>query len=96
MATVSKRIQPPGDHGRVPPLEAGDRLTRTEFERRYEAMPDLKKAELIEGVFPGLWLDPAALVAGDAQTVLAALSRGLATPEHTAFVARLNRSEPLP
>ncbi len=34
----------------VPPLQAGDRLTRTEFERRYEAMPELKKAELIEGV----------------------------------------------
>ena len=33
-----------------PPLENGDRLTRAEFERRYEAMPDLKKAELIEGV----------------------------------------------
>src|SRR5438067_5571861 len=32
-----------------PPLEAGDRLTRDEFERRYEAMPHLKKAELIEG-----------------------------------------------
>jgi hypothetical protein len=25
-------------------------LTRGEFERRYEACPDLKKAELIEGV----------------------------------------------
>lgn len=34
----------------IPPLEPGDQLTRTEFERRYHAMPDLKKAELIEGV----------------------------------------------
>jgi Uma2 family endonuclease len=34
----------------IPPLEPGDRLTRAEFERRYEAMPHLKKAELIEGV----------------------------------------------
>ncbi len=33
-----------------PPLENGDRLTRAEFERRYEAMPHVKKAELIEGV----------------------------------------------
>jgi Uma2 family endonuclease len=32
------------------PLETGDILTRDEFERRYEAMPELKKAELIEGV----------------------------------------------
>jgi len=33
-----------------PPLENGDRLTRDEFEKRYDAMPDLKKAELIKGV----------------------------------------------
>lgn len=33
----------------IPPLENGDRLSRAEFERRYEAMPDVK-AELIEGV----------------------------------------------
>ncbi|MEB3275026.1 MAG: Uma2 family endonuclease [Prochlorothrix sp.] len=31
-------------------LENGDRLSRPEFERRYGAMPHLKKAELIEGV----------------------------------------------
>jgi Uma2 family endonuclease len=33
----------------LPPLEPGDRLTRPEFERRYDAMPQLRKAELIEG-----------------------------------------------
>ena len=33
-----------------PPLESGDRLTYAEFERRYMARPDIKKAELIEGV----------------------------------------------
>ncbi|MBW4670544.1 MAG: Uma2 family endonuclease [Cyanomargarita calcarea GSE-NOS-MK-12-04C] len=36
--------------GRIPHLESGDRLTRHEFERRYTAMPHIKKAELIEGV----------------------------------------------
>jgi Uma2 family endonuclease len=35
---------------KLPPLESGDRLSRAEFERRYAAMPNLKKAELIEGV----------------------------------------------
>jgi Uma2 family endonuclease len=35
---------------KLPPLESGDRLSRAEFERRYAAMPALKKAELIEGV----------------------------------------------
>lgn len=34
----------------VPPLENGDRLTRTEFERRYSAMPKHVRAELVEGV----------------------------------------------
>lgn len=35
---------------RLPPLESGDRLTRAEFERRYTLHPEIKKAELIEGV----------------------------------------------
>lgn len=33
-----------------PSLENGDRMSRGEFERRYHLMPNLKKAELIEGV----------------------------------------------
>ncbi|MBL8735178.1 MAG: Uma2 family endonuclease, partial [Planctomycetes bacterium] len=35
---------------RIPELCSGDVLTRDEFERLYEAMPHVKKAELIEGV----------------------------------------------
>ena len=34
---------------KILPLENGDRLSRREFERRYLAMPKVKKAELIEG-----------------------------------------------
>ena len=34
----------------VPPLEGGDRLSREEFEGRYQAASHIKKAELIEGV----------------------------------------------
>lgn len=34
----------------IPPLENGDRLTQAEFHRRYIAMPQVKKVELIEGV----------------------------------------------
>lgn len=55
MATIDVKdrhvgIQDPlGNVSQVPPLESGDCLTREEFERRYEAMPHLKKAELIEG-----------------------------------------------
>ena len=41
---------PPSVAARVPVLENGERLTRCEFERRYAAWPDIRKAELIEGV----------------------------------------------
>ena len=34
----------------IPPLENGDQLTRHEFEQRYQQMPQIKKAELIEGI----------------------------------------------
>jgi Uma2 family endonuclease len=40
-------------------------------------------------VFPGLWLDPAALLRRDAKHLLALLRQGLASPEHAAFVAKL-------
>jgi Uma2 family endonuclease len=52
MATITETApvaRKQGDHD-PPELENGDQLTRAEFERRYEAMPHLKKAELIEGV----------------------------------------------
>ena len=42
-------------------------------------------------VFPGLWLDPAALLTQDKQRMLAALQQGLQSPEHAAFVAELSR-----
>lgn len=35
---------------KAPPLNAGDHLSRQEFEQRYQAHPEIKKAELIEGV----------------------------------------------
>lgn len=36
--------------------------------------------------FPGLWLDPGALLRRDSRRLLAVLRQGLATPEHAAFV----------
>ncbi len=35
---------------KLPILESGDHLTRVEFHRRYCARPDIRKAELVEGV----------------------------------------------
>ncbi len=48
--TVADRVKSERTVDTCPPLESGDRLTRPEFERRYGAMPQVKKAELIEGV----------------------------------------------
>ena len=45
------------------------------------------------GVFPGLWLDVAALLNGDMAKVLAALEKGLGTPEHVAFAEQLQRAK---
>ena len=36
-------------HVPIPPLESADRLSRAEFERRYQMHPEIKKAELIKG-----------------------------------------------
>jgi len=43
-------VKTPSQRLTIPLLENGDRLNRYEFERRYEAMSSLKKAELIEGI----------------------------------------------
>jgi len=50
MALYTKTSESAPPANSIPPLENGDRLSRAEFERRYDAMPDLKKAELIEGI----------------------------------------------
>ena len=64
------------------PLGNGDRLTRGEFERRYAARPDLKKAELIEGV---VHVPAAVRLAGHAEPHAAILgwlvTYSAATPE---------------
>ena len=43
-------VKTPSQLQLIPPLENGDRLTRHEFERRYDPMSHIHKAELIEGV----------------------------------------------
>ncbi|MBY0525739.1 MAG: Uma2 family endonuclease [Gemmataceae bacterium] len=51
MATPRPQLLPEDTpNGAIPPLAPGERLTSDEFHRRYEAMPQLKKAELIEAV----------------------------------------------
>jgi Uma2 family endonuclease len=59
---------------------------------RYEPLPPGPDGILRSEVFPGLWLDPAALIAGDMGRVLAVVQQGAAAPEHQAFVQRLART----
>jgi Uma2 family endonuclease len=49
--TLTQRLASDAGASPVPaPLENGDQLSAAEFLRRYEAMPLVKKAELIEGI----------------------------------------------
>ena len=43
----SQETEPPSQQ---PVLEPGDQLSSQEFERRYARMPQVRKAELIEGI----------------------------------------------
>src|SRR5260370_2917033 len=69
----------------VPPLVAGDRLSREEFLRRWEAHPEIKKAELIGGIVY-LMSSPVSIEHGDMDShvstwlgVYAAATPGCAT-----------------
>jgi Uma2 family endonuclease len=55
----------------------------------FEVVPPPADGIYRSAVFPGLWLDAAALLAGDLARVLAVLHQGLASPEHQAFVQQL-------
>jgi Uma2 family endonuclease len=56
---------------------------------RYELMAPGEDGILRSGVFPGLWLDASALLAGDLARVLQVLQQGILSSEHAAFVERL-------
>jgi hypothetical protein len=60
-------------------------LREGQYERLPQGPGNLYRSE----VFPGLWLDPPAMIRVDIRRVLAVVQEGLATPEHAAFVARL-------
>jgi len=82
--------------GRVPEVVAvlvGEREVRWHRLNAgaYETIAADADGVLRSAVFPGLWLDAAALLAGDGRSVLATLEAGLRSPEHAAFVAELTR-----
>jgi Uma2 family endonuclease len=62
-------------------------------EGKYEPLPAGPDGVLRSEVFPGLWLDAAALLRGDLPKVHEVVHKGLASPEHAKFVARLQKSD---
>jgi hypothetical protein len=56
---------------------------------QFEILPLPADGVYRSGVFPGLWLDAAALLAGKLACVLAVVQTGIQTPEHQAFVEPL-------
>jgi Uma2 family endonuclease len=56
---------------------------------RFELVAPSADGLLRSTVFPGLWLDPAALIRGDAAAILAGVQQGTSCPEHAEFAAQL-------
>jgi Uma2 family endonuclease len=63
-------------------------------EGRYELLPADEQGRISSKVFSGLWLDVAALLAGDLPKLFAAVDEGVASPEHQAFVETLTTTAP--
>jgi Uma2 family endonuclease len=57
--------------------------------KRFAALRPDREGIYRSKVFPGLWLDPAALFARDLDRLIQVLEQGLASPEHAEFVAKL-------
>ncbi len=84
----------------TPTLENGDRLTRCEFERRYAVRPEIKKAQLIEGIV--YMPSPVSLVHAEAHaaiqsvlTVYAAFTAGVRVADNATVRLDLD-NEPQP
>ena len=61
-------------------------------ENGFELLVPAADGVLRSEVFPGLWLDPAALVRGDVNALFALVQEGLNSPEHVDFVAKLEQA----
>ena len=61
------------------------------FPSRRMVRPD-RKGVARSRVFPGLWIDVAALLERDGLRLVAVVQQGLAAPAHAAFVRRLEKA----
>src|SRR5262249_49941892 len=86
---------PPDRESRRMGRGARSEASRTVFqslEGRCERMQSGADGILRSTVFPGLWLDPGALLREEPAAMFAVLQQGLNSPEHADFVARLERA----
>ena len=60
-------------------------------EGRYERLPMPENGIYESESFPGLWLDPGALIQGNMVRVLEVAGQGIAATEHVQFVENLSR-----
>jgi hypothetical protein len=60
-------------------------LKRGKFQRLAMTKDGLYKSK----AFPGLWLDPDAMIAGDMAKVIEVVQKGISSPEHRRFVEKL-------
>ena len=60
-------------------------------EDEFRPLPAEADGTLRSRVFPGLWLDVRALLAGDGPRVMAKLQEGLQSAEHAAFIAQMQK-----
>ena len=60
-------------------------------EDEYRPLPAADDGSLRSRAFPGLWLDPQALLTGDGAKLMAKLQEGLQSAEHAAFAAELQK-----
>jgi len=59
---------------------------------RYQRLRQGRDGIYRSRVLPGLWLNATALLRGDMATVLSVVQQGTASPEHIAFVGRLQKA----
>jgi Uma2 family endonuclease len=60
---------------------------------KYQRLPKTKDGLYKSKVFPGLWLDPKAMIAGELAKVIETVQKGIASPEHGRFVKKLQRAK---
>jgi Uma2 family endonuclease len=63
-------------------------------DREYIKLEPNSNEIICSQIFPGLWLDKSALLAGDLARVLAVLQEGLSSAEHQDFVKKLSGAHP--